>query len=184
MLTFPGRGRQRRVAREFGSVFGGGRYDGLVERFTGQKIPATGASIGVDRLLAALRMIGKVDGSAGATAAVLVTRLDKNLNHEYQAIASTLRAAGIHTELYVGNQGIGKQFKYASDSGKTCAIVMGSDELEKGEISIKDLRLGDELSKEVGDDRKKWLEEQPAQFAASRDELVDAIRGVLERYGD
>ena len=169
------------VARQFGSVFGGGRYDDLVERFTGQKIPATGASIGVDRLLAALRTLGKIDVES-TTAKVLVTRLDKNMTGDYQQIATELRAAGINTELYVGKQGIGKQFKYASDSGKTVAIVMGSDEQARGEVSIKDLRQGVELSKEIGADRKKWLEEQPAQFAAPRGELVAAIRKVIARY--
>ena len=169
------------VKRQFGSVFGGGRYDDLVERFTGQKIPATGSSIGVDRLLAALRMLGKIDVDA-TTAAVLVTRLDKTLTAEYQKIAAELRSAGLNTELYVGKQGIGKQFKYASATGKTVAIVAGSDEMKKGEVSIKDLRLGEELSKEVGPDRKKWLEEQPAQFSVPRSELVEAVNKVLGRY--
>ncbi len=172
---------ERGVKRQFGSVFGGGRYDDLVERFTGQKIPATGASIGVDRLLAALRTLGKIDVGATATS-VLVTRLDKNLTAEYQKIAAELRAAGINTELYVGKQGIGKQFKYASDSGKTVCVIMGADEMAKGEVSIKDLRLGRELSKDVGPDRKKWLEEQPAQFSAPRAELVEFVETVLARY--
>jgi len=169
------------VARQFGSVFGGGRYDDLVSRFTGQKIPATGSSLGVDRLLAALRSLGKIDGRA-ATAAVLVTRLDRNLTGEYQKLTAELREASVNTELYVGSQGIGKQFKYASDSGKTVAVVMGSDELAKGEVSIKDLRLGTELSKDLGPDRKKWLEEQPAQFSASRATVVEAVQRVLDRY--
>lgn len=172
---------EKGVKRQFGSVFGGGRYDNLVGRFTGQSVPATGSSMGVDRLLAALRILGKADTEA-TTAKVLVTRLDKNLTGEYLKLAAELRDAGINTELYVGKQGIGKQFKYASDTGKILAIVMGSDELEKGEVSLKDLRLGDELSKEVGADRKKWLEEQPAQFAASRASLVESVRGVLARY--
>ena len=167
--------------KQFGSVFGGGRYDDLVERFTGQKIPATGASIGVDRLLAALRTLGKIEVNA-TTAPVLVTRLDKSLTAEYQKITTELRAAGINAELYVGTQGIGKQFKYASGSGKTVAVVMGSDEMEEGEVSIKDLRLGDELSKEIGADRKKWLEEQPAQFATPRSEMVASVKKVLTRY--
>ena len=167
--------------RRFGSVFGGGRYDDLVSRFTGQQVLATGASMGVDRLLAALRMLGKVD-TASATAAVLVTRLDKNLTTEYQRIAAELRTCGINAELYTGKQNIGKQFKYASDSGKTVCVVMGSDEMQKGEVSIKDLRLGQELSKELGPDRKKWLEEQPAQFTAPRKGLVEAVRKVLDRY--
>ena len=167
--------------RQFGSVFGGGRYDSLVKRFTGQEIPATGASIGVDRLLAALDALGKVESSR-ATAEVLVTRLDKNLTAEYQQIAIELRSAGINAELYVGNQVIAKQFKYASDSGRAAVIVVGEDELSAGEVSIKDLRLGDELSKEVGADRKKWLEEQPAQMSVKREDMIDAVRKVLSRY--
>jgi len=166
---------------QFGSVFGGGRYDDLVERFTGQKTPATGASIGVDRLLAALKALGTVE-SPSATALVLVTRLDKNLTAQYQSMASELREAGINTELYVGTQGIGKQFKYAGDSGKVVALVVGEDETKSGIVSLKDLRLGDELSREIGADRKKWLEQQPAQFTAPRAQLVEAIKKVLERY--
>jgi len=172
---------EKGITRPFGSVFGGGRYDDLVERFTGMKIPATGASIGVDRLLAALRTLGKVEVGA-ATAPVLVTRLDRVLTAEYQRIAAELRAAGINTELYLGQQNIGKQFKYASASGKTVAVVMGSDEMEKGEVSIKDLRLGEELSKEIGADRKRWLEDQSAQFSTPRSEVVEAVRRVLTKY--
>ena len=169
------------VKRPFGSVFGGGRYDDLVERFTGQKMPATGSSLGVDRLLAALKAIGKVDATS-STAWVLVTRLDKNLTAHYQAIASELRGSGVNTELYVGTQGIGKQFKYAGDSGKIVAIVVGEDEIKSEAVSIKDLRLGVELSKEIGADRKKWLEQQPAQFSASRSQLTEAVKKVLSRY--
>ncbi len=172
---------EKGVKRQFGSVFGGGRYDSLVERFTGQKTPATGASMGVDRLLAALRLLDKIDVNT-TTAPVLVTRIDKTLTGEYQKIVAELRNAGINTELYVGNQGIGKQFKYASDVGKTLCIIVGSDEVEKGEVSIKDLRLGDELSKEIGADRKKWLEEQPAQFTANRTNMVQSVQDVLARY--
>lgn len=167
--------------QQFGSVFGGGRYDDLVERFTGQKMPATGASIGVDRLLAALKALGKVDAPS-ATAMVLVTRLDKNLTSYYQAIATELRGADINTELYVGTQGIGKQFKYAGDSGKIIAIVVGEDEIKSATVSIKDLRLGEELSKEIGADRKKWLEQQPAQFSVPRSQLTEAVKEVLLRY--
>jgi len=169
------------VARQFGSVFGGGRYDGLVERFTGQKMPATGSSIGVDRLLAALKTLGKTDATA-TTAHVLVTRLDKNLTADYQRITAELRAGGVNTELYVGTQGIGKQFKYASDSGRIVAVVMGEDELKSGQVSIKDLRLGEELSKEIGADRRQWLEQQPAQFSVPRDQVVPAVKKVLERH--
>ncbi len=167
--------------RQFGSVFGGGRYDGLVERFTGQKMPATGASIGVDRLLAALSVLGKI-GIEPTTAPVLVTRLDKNLTREYQRIVAELRSAEINAELYVGTQGIGKQFKYASDTGKIAAVVVGSDELTAGQVSIKDLCLGDELAKEVGPDRKQWLEQQPAQLTVPRKEMIVTVEKILARY--
>ena len=146
-------------------------------------MPATGASIGIDRLLAALKMLGKTD-TRSTTTDVLVTRLDENLTKQYQRIVAELRSAGVATELYVGNQGIGKQFKYASDTGKIAAVVMGDDELQAGQVSIKDLRLGDELSAEIGSDRKRWLEQQPAQIAVARDQLVETVRTVLKRYAD
>jgi len=169
------------VSRPFGSVVGGGRYDGLVERFTGQKIPATGTSIGVDRLLAALKTLGRID-TQDSTASVLVTRLDKKLTAEYQRLVGELRAAGIGTELYVGTQGIGKQFKYASDTGKIVAVVLGEDERAKGEVAVKDLRLGDELSKNIGADRRQWLVQQPAQLSIPRGELIHTIKRILSRY--
>ncbi|MGB0716907.1 MAG: histidine--tRNA ligase [Phycisphaerae bacterium] len=167
--------------RQFGSVVSGGRYDELISRFTGQSVPSTGGSVGVDRLLAALQALGRMKARA-VTADVLVTRLDKTLTSEYQGLAAEIRKAGINVELYVGNQNIGKQFKYAADSGRTLAIVMGSDEKERGEVSIKDLRLGDELSKEIGADRKKWLEDQPAQFTVNRSDVLEAVQSVLKRY--
>jgi histidyl-tRNA synthetase len=135
----------------------------------------------VDRLLSALLTLGKIDVDS-TTAKVLVTRLDKKLTAEYQKIAGQLRNAGINTELYVGTQGIGKQFKYASDTGRIVAVVMGSDEMEKGEVSIKDLKLGEELSEEIGPDRKAWLEQQPAQFSVPRSDIVKAVKEVLARY--
>jgi len=181
VLTFP-MADEDGLTRQFGSVLGGGRYDDLVARFTGQRIPATGASIGVDRLLSALRALGNIDVDV-VTAKVLVTRLDKNLTPEYQRIASELRNAGIPAELYAGTQGIGKQFKYASDTGRTVAVIVGSDEVKQGLVSIKDLRLGGELSKEIGADRRKWLEDQPAQFLTPRSEMVAAVQLVLARYG-
>jgi histidyl-tRNA synthetase len=167
--------------RQFGSVFGGGRYDDLVERFTGQKMPATGASIGVDRLLAALTTLGRVNIES-TTAPVLVTRLDKTLTRHYQRLANELRSAGVNTELYVGNQGIAKQFKYASDTGKIIAVIMGSEEFAAGQVSIKDLRLGQELAKEVGADRKLWLEQQPAQLTVPHVELIPTVEKILARY--
>ncbi len=168
----------------FGSVAGGGRYDDLVARFTGQKVPATGASIGVDRLLAALKALGKVDAREGRCP-VLVTTMDKRLRSKYQEWATRLRDAGIPTELYVGTGRVDKQFKYADRRGFTAAIVGGEDEVGQGQVSIKDLRQGEELSKaaDLAADRKAWLEQLPGQFTCADDELVDKVREVLDRYG-
>lgn len=180
VLTFPIVDEEG-ITRQFGSVFGGGRYDDLVERFTGQKMPATGASIGVDRLLSALRTLGKIDVET-TTAQVIVTRLDKNLTRDYQQLARELRGAGLNTELYVGTQGIGKQFKYASATGRIAAVVMGEDEWKTGQVSIKDLRLGEAVSKNMGTDRERWLKDQPAQFTVPRSQMVEAVKKVLARY--
>ncbi|MFQ5458489.1 MAG: His/Gly/Thr/Pro-type tRNA ligase C-terminal domain-containing protein, partial [Myxococcota bacterium] len=111
----------------------------------------------------------------------LVTRLDKKLTSEYQRKAAELRAAGIGAELYVGNQNIGKQFKYAADTGKAVAIVMGSNELERREVAVKDLRLGEELARDIGPDRARWLKDQPAQYNVARALLAEAVEHILQR---
>lgn len=169
--------------RPFGSVAGGGRYDGLVGRFTGQQVPATGASIGVSRLLDALNKLGKTDPGRGICP-VLVTTLDKTRRADYQRLADEVRAAGIACELYVGGGGAAKQFKYADRRGFTVAIVAGPDEFEADQVSLKDLRLGRELSQAEGfaEDRKKWLESLPGQVTVPRAELVAQIREVLARH--
>ena len=165
-------------AKSFGSVGGGGRYDDLVERFTGQKVPATGASIGVDRLLAALKLSG-AGGRENAAATVLVSTMDKSRLVEYQQMAAELRKAGISTELYLGNKGIGGQFKYADTRGIPLVVVAGEDEFNAGEIQIKDLDQGRELAEEVLD-RETWRRDRPAQFAVKRSDLVDAIKRWME----
>jgi histidyl-tRNA synthetase len=180
-LTFPV--EEGGETRSFGSVAGGGRYDGLVGRFMGQQVPATGASIGVDRLLAALKALGKLEERAGSCP-VLVTTMDKRYRREYQELASELRAAGIPAELYVGSGNVGKQFKYADKRRFSVAVVMGEDELNKGQVAIKDLRKGQELSQaeEFQQDRRAWLESLPGQFDCPRGELVAKVREVLGRY--
>ena len=113
--------------RQFGSVAGGGRYDGLVERFTGQKVPATGISIGVDRLLAALRAKGLMGGTDQGP--VVVTVMDRDRMADYQAMAAELRAAGIRAEVYLGNpKNFGNQLKYADKRNAPVAIIQGGDE--------------------------------------------------------
>jgi histidyl-tRNA synthetase len=165
-------------APEFGSVFGGGRYDDLVMRFLGQKVPATGASIGVDRLLAALVHLGKT-GRRGSTAQVLITVLDPALMDDYLAMTWELRRAGIPTELYLGRpKGVGKQLKYADQTDIPIALLYGSEEKERGVVTLKDLEAGRAKSEHI-EDRQEWIEKRPGQREAPRSELVATIRAML-----
>ena len=165
-------------APQFGSVFGGGRYDGLVKRFTGQALPAVGASIGVDRLLAALTHLGKI-GKRKATARVLITMMDPALHSDYLAMTWELRRAGIPTELYLGNaKGPGKQLKYADQYDIPLAILYGSQEKEQGNVTIKDLVAGRERAQATAD-RKEYLGQRAGQVTVARGELVSAIKKML-----
>ncbi|HKQ07271.1 MAG TPA: HisS family protein [Blastocatellia bacterium] len=167
--------------RQFGSVAGGGRYDYLVERFIGEKVPATGASIGVDRLLAALSHLGKITG-VEASAPVIVTVMDKELILEYQKMTFQLRRAGIAAEMYLGSGGFKKQMKYADEREAIVAVIAGSREFESGTVSLKDLRLGRELSKAITD-RSAWLKEQGAQVTVPVTDLIAEVRKILARHG-
>lgn len=166
--------------QQFGSVAGGGRYDYLVERFLGEKVPATGASIGVDRLLTALTALGQ-RGTLEATAPVVVTVMDAERVLDYEKITFQLRQAGIPAEMYLGEGGFRKQLQYADQRGSVVAVIAGSREFEAGEISLKDLRLGRELSKEITD-REAWVKERPSQVTVRAEELVPEVRRILERY--
>jgi histidyl-tRNA synthetase len=166
----------------FGSVGGGGRYDGLVSRFRGEPVPATGFSIGVSRLQAALTMLGKLD-TTPAFGPVVVTVFGGEIA-EYQKMVATLRNANIRAELYLGNpkHSIGQQMKYADRRNAPCAIVQGSDERANGKIQIKDLILGAGLT-EIKD-REEYLKKQSeAQYEVDQDKLVEAVREVLARHG-
>ncbi|MGZ7031738.1 MAG: ATP phosphoribosyltransferase regulatory subunit, partial [Thermoanaerobaculia bacterium] len=165
-------------APQFGSVFGGGRYDNLVMRFLGESIPAVGASIGVDRLLAALTHLGKI-GKQKATARVLVTNMDAALIEEYLHMTWELRRAGIPTEFYLGSaRGPGKQLKYADQYDVPIAILYGSNEKQQGIVTIKDMTVGREKARAVGD-RKEWLAARQGQITVPRAELVPAIQRLL-----
>lgn len=166
--------------RQFGSVAGGGRYDYLVERFVGEKVPATGASIGIDRLLAALKQLGKLSG-VETLAPVVITVMDRNYLLEYEKMTFQLRNAGIPAEMYLGSGGFKKQLQYADDRGSVVAVIAGSREFEAGEVALKDLWLGRELSKNITD-RAAWSKEQPAQVTISMANLVEEVRGILNRY--
>jgi histidyl-tRNA synthetase len=167
---------------QFGSVGGGGRYDDLVSRFTGQKVPATGYSFGVSRFAAALSALGKV-GAETERPLVLIVAAEKDRAADYLAMAAELRATGIRTEAFVGGGNMGKQLKYADRRGACAAVIVGSDEREQGLVTIKDLGLGSELSRDITDNRE-WREEQPAQSSVARAEWVSAVRAVLNRNGD
>jgi histidyl-tRNA synthetase len=179
-LTFSTDGRDG--SPRFGSVGGGGRYDGLVSRFRGEPVPATGFSIGVSRLLAALEYLGKVETKA-ETGPVVVTVFDKDRIADYQAMVSSLRNAGIRAELYLGSGKFGPQMKYADKRNSPCVVIQGSDEKAKGEVTVKDLIIGAELTRlEKG--RDEYLQKQAeAQRAVPEQDLVAAVREVLARHG-
>jgi len=169
-------------APQFGSVFGGGRYDGLVLRFLGERVPAVGASMGVDRLLAALVHLGRT-GHQKSTAKVLITNMDAGLQDDYIAMTWELRRAGIPTELYLGMaKGPGKQLKYADAWGVPIAILYGSNEKEKGIVTVKDMEMGRRRAEALAN-RREWLEERPGQREVPRAELVTAIREMLDQIG-
>ncbi len=159
----------------FGSIASGGRYDDLVARFTGQRVPAAGISIGVSRLLAALK-----DRDAALVPLVVVTAFDKNDAAPGFAMAQELRAAGIRAEAYVGTGKMGDQFKYADRRGAAIAVVEGPDERTKGEVTLKDLALGAELAKSV-ESRAEWVANREAQKSVKRADLVAAIKDMLGR---
>ena len=161
--------------RQFGSVAGGGRYDDLVKRFTGQEVPATGVSIGVDRLLAALAARGRQTESAEGP--VVVTVMDRARMADYQAMAAELRQAGIRAEVYLGNpKNFGNQLKYADRRGAPAAVIQGSDEAERGVVQIKDLVLGARIAENAS--LEEW-KSQPAQSEVPRKELVPALRALI-----
>jgi histidyl-tRNA synthetase len=165
----------------FGSVGGGGRYDGLVSRFRGEPVPATGFSIGVSRLQAALTLLGKLDNKP-EPGPVVVTVFDRDRIVDYQRMVSKLREAGIRAEMYLGSGKFGPQMKYADKRNSPCAVIQGGDEKLKNEVQIKDLILGATLT--AIKDRDEYLKQQAeAQFAVPEDKLVDAVRQVLARHG-
>ena len=162
--------------RNFGSVAGGGRYDDLVKRFTGQEVPATGVSIGVDRLLAALQAKGRM--SAQAEGPVVVTVMDKARMSDYQAMVAELRQAGIRAEVYLGNpKNFGNQLKYADRRASPVAVIAGEDEFDKGMIQIKDLILGAKIAESAT--LEEW-KDRPSQFEVARGDLVSKVREIME----
>ena len=177
-LTFDVKGDDGKPMR-FGSVGGGGRYDDLVARFTGEKVPATGFSIGVSRLQAALTALGGAQETTPGPVVVLV--MDKDQLAHYQKLTQTLRNAGIRAEMYLGSSGMKAQMKYADKRGSPIAVIQGSDERAKGEVTLKDLIEGAKAAAAIKDN-KDWKAARPAQVAVAEDKLVDAVREILDRH--
>ncbi|MGI9364688.1 MAG: histidine--tRNA ligase [Rhizobiaceae bacterium] len=180
-LTFPVT-NERGETVTFGSVAGGGRYDGLVKRFTGQDIPATGFSIGVSRLMTALKNLGKVKlDQTPAPVVVCVMDRDNMALAGYQQMVQELREAGIRAEMYQGNpKQFGKQLQYADRRGSPIAIIQGSDEREAGEVQVKDLVEGMRLSQQITDN-EEWRASRPAQQTIKRDDLIATVQHILEQ---
>ncbi len=161
--------------RQFGSVAGGGRYDGLVKRFTGQDVPATGVSIGVDRLLAALRAKGRVSGDVAGP--VVVTVMDRDRMADYLSMVGELRQAGIRAEVYLGNpKNFGNQLKYADKRQSPVAVIQGGNEAAAGTVILKDLILGAKIAESAT--LEEW-KDRPAQVEVPRGELVAAVKRML-----
>jgi histidyl-tRNA synthetase len=161
--------------RQFGSVAGGGRYDGLVKRFTGQDVPATGVSIGVDRLLAALQAKGRLEGDTEGP--VVVTVMDRDRMADYMGMVGELRQAGIRAEVYLGNpKNFGNQLKYADKRQSPVAVIQGGNEAETGTVILKDLILGAKIAESAT--LEEW-KDRPAQVEVPRADLVAAVRKML-----
>ena len=175
-LTFEAEDEDGELAR-FGSVGGGGRYDDLVKRFKGVEIPATGISIGVSGLAAALTLLGKGDGGTAAPL-VVVTVMDKETRPDLMALVSDLRAAGIRAELYMGDSAMKAQLRYADARGARLVVIEGEDERAAGVVTLKDLRLGAEKSAEI-EDNAEWRASEHAQEQVKRAELVSKIQKLI-----
>ena len=173
----------------FGSVGGGGRYDGLVSRFRGEPVPATGFSIGVSRLMTALKNLGKLDTS-DVVAPVVVLVLDRDTDSlgRYQKMVAELRSAGIRAEMYLGGAGMKAQMKYADRRGAPCVVIQGGDERAAGTVQIKDLIVGARIAAGISD-HEEYKEARPGQVTVAEAELVETVRGILaaqdeERRGE
>jgi len=178
-LTFEVTDHDGRPVR-FGSVGGGGRYDDLVARFTGKSVPATGFSIGVSRLQAALIALGR-SGRCSAFGPVVVLVMDRAELPRYQRMAQDLRDAGVRAEMYLGTSGMKAQMKYADKRGAPCVIIQGSNEREQGEVQIKDLIEGAKAAKSIADN-KEWKESRPAQVSVAESDLVAEVKKIIARH--
>ncbi len=179
-LTFETRDEKGHPIR-FGSVGGGGRYDGLVGRFRAENTPATGFSIGVSRLYAALKLVGSpIVSTSERVGPVVVLLLDRDRVADYQRMVSQLRAAGVPSELYLGGSGMKAQMKYADKRNSPLVVIQGSDEKAKGEVQVKDLVAGARAAASIATNQE-WKAQRPAQISIPETELVERVREMLAR---
>ena len=168
----------------FGSVAGGGRYDGLVGRFRAEPVPATGFSIGVSRLLAALQHVkSPIVAAARNNGPAVVLVMDRDRVADYQAMVAKLRQAGIPAELYLGSAGMKAQMKYADRRRAPCVIIQGSQEKERGEVQIKDLIEGSAQAGDAGASNAEYKAARLAQVSVSETALVDEVAAIFTRHG-
>jgi len=167
----------------FGSIGGGGRYDGLVGRFRAEDVPATGFSIGVSRLFAALKAIGSpIVASTPHRGPVVVLVMDRDQLPHYQELVARLRDGGVRAELYLGAAGMKAQMKYADRRSSPCVVIQGSNERELAEVQIKDLIEGAKAGAAIGSN-EEWKAARPAQVSVQEIHMVAAVREILERHG-
>ena len=159
-----------------GSIGGGGRYDDLVSRFRGQTVPATGFSFGVSRFISALERMDALESAARPP--IIICAFDKSLMSEYFKLADELRRAGLRAEVFIGSGNVTKQMKYADRRGAQIAVLMGEDELAKGEVTLKDLYLGAKMAEAITSN-EEWKESRPAQKTAKRTDIVSAIKSMM-----
>ena len=174
-LTLPVTDDKGRPVR-FGSIGGGGRYDDLVARFTGERVPATGFSFGVSRLAAALAASGRT-ASVARGPVVVIAFSEDDMAH-YFAAAAELRAAGVPSEVYLGRAGMKAQMKYADRRDAPAVILLGGDEIAAGQVTIKDLDAGRAAAQGLSDNAA-WKAERPGQVTVSRDQMAGLIRAIL-----
>lgn len=160
----------------FGSVAGGGRYDKLISRFGKEDVPATGISIGVDRLIVALQQQNLL--SVNSSPLVVIANMDKNQLSEYLKMADELRDAGIACEVSYGSKNLAKQLKYCDRKNANIVVIAGDSEIKNGVISVKDLAAGKELSMKITE-REEWKESKAGQFEVKRKELISTIKKIL-----
>lgn len=167
----------------FGSVGGGGRYDGLVSRFRPEATAATGFSIGVSRLASALKLTGNLDAEP-VQGPVVVLVMDKDEIAGYQKMVSDLRKAGVRAELFLGSsKNFGKQVSYADKRNSPCVVIEGSQEREQGIVQIKDLIAGKKAAASIKDNTE-WKAERPGQFEAKLEDMVSQVQALLASYKD